>query len=161
MNAKVLAIYITSAAGSPLDSIEEAQLVAGHGIVGDRYYSNIGTFSKKLADLPDTEVTLIESEEIDHFNETQGHTLDYGQLRRNIVTKGIRLNDLVDKEFRIGHVGLKGIRLCEPCAYLSKLTTPDVLPGLVHRAGLRAAILQSGTIKPGDSLIVNQSDCPA
>ena len=88
----VKAIYIAANGGAPMQAVEDADLVAGQGIVGDRYYGDSGTFSKKLKDLPDKELTLIESEQIDQFNTARGLSLDYGAFRRNIVTRGIHLH---------------------------------------------------------------------
>ena len=152
MTAKVEAIYIARDSGMPMEYLHEATLSAGRGIEGDRYFSGTGTFSEKLAGLPDREVTLIEAEEIDRFNAQQGLSLNYGDMRRNIITRGIRLNELVDREFRIGSVEFRGIRLCEPCAHLAEMVTPQVLKGMVHRAGLRACILTDGKISERDTI---------
>ena len=133
-----------------MESISTAELISGQGVVGDRYLNGTGTFSKKLAGLPDVELTLIESEEIDSFNVQFNYQFGYGEFRRNIVTTGVRLNDFEGKEFTVGNVRLKGIRLCEPCAHLANILTQDIMPELVHRTGLRAQILTSGTIKVGD-----------
>ena len=154
--AKVEAIYIARNAGAPMEYLHMASVFAGRGIEGDRYFSSSGTFSKKLTGLPDREVTLIEAEEIDRFNGQQGLSLNYGDLRRNIITRGLRLNDLVDREFRIGTVTFRGIRLCEPCAYLAEIVTPRVLEGLVHRAGLRVSILNDGKIRESDPIVALQ-----
>lgn len=152
MTATVVATYIARHNSAPMEHLHEAELIAGQGIVGDRYFSGTGTFSKKLNGLPDREITLIEAEEIDNFNAQHGFSFDYGDLRRNIITRGVRLNDLVDSEFLIGSVKFRGIRLCEPCAHLAEMVAPEVLKGLVHRAGLRASIMTSGTIKAGDPI---------
>jgi MOSC domain-containing protein YiiM len=143
-------IFIAESNQSPMVSISSADLISGQGVVGDRYFKGTGTFSKQLAGLPDVELTLIESEEIDAFNNKLNYQFDYGEFRRNIVTTGVRLNDLVGKEFTIGNVRLKGIRLCEPCAHLASILTKDIMPELVHRTGLRVQILKDGTIKVGD-----------
>ncbi len=152
MAGSIEAIFIAPEAGVSMQSVSEARLEEGQGIVGVRYYSGVGTFSEKLKDSPDSEVTLIESEQIDNFNRLHGLELDYGSPRRNVVTRGIDLNDLVNVEFRIGEALLEGIRLCEPCAHLAGLITEKVLPGLVHRGGLRARIISGGLIKPTDSI---------
>jgi len=152
MSGSIISIFIAPEAAMPMRSVDEARLEEGQGIVGDRYYSDKGTFSEKLKGSPDSEVTLIESEQIDDFNRRNGLDIDYGSPRRNIVTKGIWLNELVNVQFRVGEVLLEGIRLCEPCAHLARLVTEKVLPGLVHRAGLRARIVSSGSIKPADSI---------
>jgi len=133
-------------------SVDKARLEKGRGIVGDRYYSGNGTFSEKLKSSADSQVTLIESEQVDRFNRLNELDLDYGALRRNVVTQGIELNKLVNVQFRVGEVLLEGIRLCEPCAYLAGLITDKVLPGLVHRGGLRARIISGGSIMPADRI---------
>jgi MOSC domain-containing protein YiiM len=148
MSARLIAIYTTAEAGAPLAPVDEAVLEAG-GLVGDRYHRGVGSFA---ANKPDQELTLIESEEIDRFNRETRLGLGYGALRRNLVTAGVRLNDLVGREFRIGESVLAGIELCEPCAYLARTVAKEVLPGLVHKAGLRARIVRGGTIRPGDSI---------
>ena len=148
--SKVVGLYIAESGSSPMQKIENAQLEAGKGIVGDRYYKECGTFSEKLAGLPDKELTLIESEKIDDFNKEHGFSFSYGDFRRNIVTKGIALNQLEGKEFTLGRIRLRGVRLCEPCAHLASLLVPEIMPSLVHKTGLRAQIIDSGTIQVGD-----------
>ena len=130
-----------------LRSVQEAEAQAGLGLIGDRYHSGTGAFSKKQG--PDREITLIEQEALDGFASEYGITLMPGESRRNVTTVGVPLNHLVGKPFRIGSVVLRGIRLCEPCGHLKKLTSKDV-DGLKHRGGLRAQIVQSGTIHCGD-----------
>ena len=143
-------IYIAESSDSSMVSMPSAELIAGQGVVGDRYFNGRGTFSKKLLGLPDVELTLIESEEIDSFNEKFNYQFGYGEFRRNIITAGVRLNDLEGKEFSIGNIRLKGIRLCEPCAHLANIVTQDIIPELTHRTGLRPQILLGGTVKVGD-----------
>ena len=150
MKGMVLDIFIAENPESEMRSIPEASLVSGKGIEGDRYFCGKGTFSEKLKNNPAAELTLIEKEEIDKFNVSQKQNNIYGDFRRNIVTEGFRLNDFVGKEFTIGDVKLKGIRLCEPCTYLAETVNPLVLPSMVGVAGLRAQIITSGTIRKGD-----------
>ena len=129
----------------------EARAVPGRGLEGDRYFSGIGTFSP-TPQKPDFEVTLIEQEKIEAFAHETGLPFTADQARRNIVTEGVDLNALVGREFLVGSVRLRGIRLCEPCAYLAKTSFPETLKGLVHKAGLRAQILSGGVIRAGDSI---------
>lgn len=154
MSGIVTAIYTAPHSGAGMVKSDEAEMVAGRGIVGDRYYADAGTFSEKLKGLPDHELTLIGLEEIENFNQTVGLSLAHGVLRRNLITSGIYLNSLVGLEFTIGQLRFKGVRLCEPCAHLAKLVVPEVLPHLVGRGGLRAAILESGKIRRGDRIEV-------
>jgi MOSC domain-containing protein YiiM len=152
MTANVVAIVTTGAAGAPLQSVAHATLESGRGLVGDRYYEHGGTFSEKLKDGADWELTLIESEEIQRFNDSQGLALPAASFRRNIVTSGVRLNDLVGRRFRVGSALLEGMRLCEPCAHLGKLIGPAVVKGMVHKAGLRARIVTGAIVRVGDAI---------
>src|SRR5688572_26854236 len=110
MTGQVVAIFIASEAEDPMRSVGEAHLEIGRGLVGDRYYRDSGTFSEKLKGRSDKEVTLIEAEQITQFAKSSGLTLDFGALRRNIVTEGIDLNALVGCRFQVGEVTLEGIR---------------------------------------------------
>lgn len=156
MTGRVTAIFIAPVAAAPLQPVPSALLEAGRGIVGDRYFSSEGTFSGKLEvrGNADWEVTLIETEEIDDFNERFGCKFGYADFRRNIAMQGIRLNSFVGQQFFIGGARLEGIRLCEPCAHLAGLTDDRVLPGLVGRGGLRARIVSSGTVSVGDRVTI-------
>jgi MOSC domain-containing protein YiiM len=155
MQGSVVAIYTSGTGGAALRDVPAAVLEAGRGLVGDRYYLKGGTFSEKLKDGHDWEVTLIEKEEVDRFNASHGKALEPGHFRRNIVTAGIRLNDLVGKRFRVGEAVLEGMRLCEPCAYLAGLIGPEVVRAMAHKAGIRARIHVGGEVRPG--LAVNAS----
>lgn len=144
----IVSIHVAGKGGAPLGTVSEARLVAERGIAGDRYHEARGTFSDRPG--PDRELTLIEIEEIERLNATAGLALAPGELRRNIVTRGVALNDLVGVEFQVGTARVRGIRLCEPCRHLAGLTSPAVLRGMVHRAGLRATIVESGVARAGD-----------
>jgi MOSC domain-containing protein YiiM len=146
---KVVSIYIAAAATVPMSQQPRAHAVGGKGLEGDRYFAGTGTFWKPQ---PDREVTLIEIEAIEALERDYGLSLAPGESRRNIVTRGVALNHLVGREFRVGQVTLRGLRLCEPCAHLQKLTREGVIKGLAHRGGLRAQILTGGTIAVGDAV---------
>jgi MOSC domain-containing protein YiiM len=152
MTAKVLEILLAENAGGILFPSPSAKFEAGKGIVGDRYYSAQGTFSANYKDTPGSEVTLIEQEQINAFNTVSGLNYQTIDFRRNIVTENINLNLLVDKEFYIGTVKLKGILLCEPCAYLAKRLGPQVIEHMSHKAGLRAQIIVSGDVAVSDTI---------
>jgi MOSC domain-containing protein YiiM len=98
------------------------------------------------------DLTLIESEALDQLALPGGNTLEYAAARRNIVTRGIELNELVGRRFRVGDVECIGQRLCEPCSHLERLTDKGVLRALIHRGGLRADILTDGHIQVGSSI---------
>jgi MOSC domain-containing protein YiiM len=129
--------------------IAEAHTVPGRGIEGDRYYSDIGHFSRQHG--PSYEVTLIEQEAINALNEEFPDLhLQPEMSRRNIVTCGVPLNHLVEHVFQVGEVSLRGIRLCQPCIQIAQGTHHNVLARLVNRGGLRAQILTEGYIRVGD-----------
>jgi len=147
---KVVSINIAEKDGAEIKSIPEVNAHADQGLEGDRYYLKQGTFSKK--DKPDRQITFIESEAIEALKRDYQVTLDVKEARRNIVTRGVALNHLVGKEFRIGEAICKGIKLCEPCGYLQGLVKLNVKDGLIHRGGLRARILESGLIRVNDKI---------
>ncbi len=130
-------------------AVNEADAIPGVGLDGDRYALKTGTFYKPA---PDFELTLIESEAIQAMQRDYGIAFHPGDARRNIVTRGVPLNHLVGREFRIGDVKVRGLRLCEPCDHLQQLTTVPIINGLRHRGGLRAQILSRGTIHVGDGI---------
>ena len=142
-------IYVSSIAAGPVRSVNEAHAVPGAGLEGDRYALGQGTFSKPL---PDRELTLIEAEAIEAMQRDYDVELAPGEARRNLVTRGVALNHLVGRDFQIGNVKIHGIRLCEPCDHLQRLTGRSVIKGLRHRGGLRAEILSQGKIRVGDRL---------
>jgi MOSC domain-containing protein YiiM len=145
----VVSINISPRAEAPMVSVEEVRAVPGSGLEGDRYFFRQGTFYKPQ---PDRELTLIEVEAIEAMKRELNVDYGLGDSRRNVVTRGVPLNHLVGKEFWIGEVKARGLRLCEPCSHLQKLSHEKVLPGLVHRGGLRAQILTEGTIRVGMSV---------
>jgi MOSC domain-containing protein YiiM len=146
---EVVAIYIASKAEELPHSVERVRVLPSHGLDGDRYAKGIGTFSGHKGQ---RDVSLIETEAIEAFEHESGVSLTSAETRRNVVTSGVRLNDLVGKEFNVGKIRMRGLRLCEPCTHLVRLTHPATLRGLVHRGGLYAAILNEGEIAVGDSI---------
>lgn len=128
--------------------VDSVVVLADQGPRGDRY------FLAEPAKRPDgADLTLIEAEALESFTAETGIPLSHAESRRNVLTRGIRLNDLVGRRFRVGEVECLGIELCEPCDHLQGLTRPGVLRGMVHRGGLRADVTQSGMIKVGDDLV--------
>jgi MOSC domain-containing protein YiiM len=147
----VESIYVASAAQGPMQAVGQVVAIPGAGLEGDRYALKLGTFYKPE---PDYELTLIEAEAIEALRRDYQVELAAGDARRNIVTRNVPLNHLVGKEFAIGDVRIRGIRLCEPCDHLQNVTGKPVLKGLLHRGGLRAQILTPGTIRVGDVVTV-------
>lgn len=147
---EIIAVHIAPKAGEPMLSPQSVQAIAGRGLQGDRYFDGTGYWSKDPR--VGREITLIEIEAIEALEGEKKITIASAAARRNIVTRGVPLNHLVGRDFQIGAVRLRGLRLCEPCDYLERLTTKGVLAGLIHRGGLRAEIVSSGTICVGDEI---------
>ena len=147
----VAGIFISPAAAAPMVPIAQVRAVPGRGLEGDRYALAVGTFSRGHE--PDAELTLIESEAVEAFAREYSVLLQSADSRRNVVTRGVSLNDFVGREFTIGAVRLLAHGLCEPCEHLQRLlATTSILPGLVHRGGLRAQIVTEGTLRVGDEI---------
>jgi MOSC domain len=140
----VAGLLIAPEAEAPLVAVESVVAIAGRGLDGDRYAAGRGTFSRPGRGY---ELTLVEAETLDEL------TISWERARRNVVTRGVSLNPLAGRRFRIGEVECVGRRLCEPCAHLEKVSGAGLLRPLVHRGGLRADILVGGTIALGDELV--------
>lgn len=145
-------VYLSGAAEELPHAVASAVAVPGRGLEGDRYFLGTGTFFQPGKTGQD--ITLVEAEALEALARETGIELGPDAARRNVVTRGIALNPLVGRRFRIGSVVCRGERLCEPCADLQRMTQPGVLRGLAHRGGLRADVLEGGRIAPGDPVIV-------
>jgi hypothetical protein len=156
----VVSLHIAPEGSAPMQTVSEVRAVPGRGLDGDRYFLATGFYSPRPS-VGGREVTLIEVEAVealfsgivDGDGETLGIKLTPAQTRRNIVTSGVPLNHLVDREFRVGGVLMRGTRLCEPCMHLEELTQRRVMNGLLHRGGLRARILSEDVIRVGDAVV--------
>jgi MOSC domain-containing protein YiiM len=133
---EIVAIHIAPEEGAPVVSVKEVRAVPGRGLEGDRYYKLSGGEAKRKLG-PGNEVTFIEREAIEAIQREKGIGIGLGDSRRNVVTRGVPLNHLVDRTFRVGEVTLRGIELCEP---------------LRHRAGLRAQVVREGVMRVGDAV---------
>lgn len=145
----VAAIHIGPERKKPMVSVPEVLAIAGAGLEGDRYCRERGTFSKKL---PTNQITLIEAEALEAAARDYKIEITADEARRNVLTCGMALNHLVGREFQIGDVRLRGLKLCEPCTHLQQLTGKQMIKALQHRGGLRAEILSDGVIKVGDRI---------
>jgi MOSC domain-containing protein YiiM len=148
-NGGVDSIHIAAAAKAPMQAVDQVVAIPGVGLEGDRYALKTGTFYKPQ---PEFELTLIEAEAIEAILHEYKIAMTVGEARRNVVTRGVPLNHLVGREFNIGPVKIRGIRLCEPCSHLEAITGLPLIKGLRHRGGLRAQILTQGVIQVGSSL---------
>ena len=154
---RVVSLHIAPRAAAPMQSVAEVRAVPGRGLEGDRYFAGTGFYSTTPSH-GGREVTLIEMEAVEALfggvinaeGKRPRIRLAAADARRNVVTAGVPLNHLVDREFSVGAVRMRGTRLCEPCKHLEQLTQPGVLSGLIHRGGLRAVILSEGLIHVGD-----------
>ena len=145
--SEVYKIGITIKNNQPINEVNSINVLANQGIVGDRHFNEFND--------PYNQITLIESENIDYYNIKYGLNIPYKDFRRNIITKGIKLNDLVGKRFKIGKVELEGIDLCRPCKHLSEILDQDnIIKEFLRRGGLRCQILTSSTIEVGDKINV-------
>ena len=144
----VVGIYIGQDESGPIASRDSVEAVAGHGLKGDRYFNEEGW------DEPKKELTLVEIEAVEGANREYDLDIKPEDMRRQIVTRGVPLNHLVGRDFKIGDVTCRGIKIANPCSHLQRLSGKKVLKTMMHRGGLRAQILESGTIKVGDSISV-------
>lgn len=147
---RLLSIHITGEASAPMQPLAEARLVEGHGIEGDRYATGRGTYSHKPHQ--DRQCTLIEVETLEALARDHGLALAPEESRRNLTVRGVPLNHLVGREFRVGEVVLFGGRLNVPCQYLDDLLGRPLFKPLMNRSGLNCRIVRGGTIRPGDAI---------
>ena len=146
MAGRVEGIFITDTKRQLPEPVDRVDAVAGSGLRGNRYFYADGNAP------PGTAITLIAAEALETFEAETGIPLSPAESRRNVLVRGIDVNGLVGKRFRIGDVECEGVQLCEPCTTLQSLTRPGVLQGMVHRAGLNADLLTSGEIAVGDAV---------
>jgi MOSC domain-containing protein YiiM len=147
-------IHTAPAAGAPMVARERVEAIAGIGLEDDRYALGTGHW-EAIGRSGDT-LTLVEAEELEAVAAEHGFDLPPGSTRRNLTTRGVRLDDLIGRRFRIGSAMVRGVRRCEPCSYLEGLLGQEVLYPLVHRAGIRAEIETSGQIAVGDSISLTE-----
>jgi MOSC domain-containing protein YiiM len=155
MTGVVAGLYVAPDKGAPMRALTEVRAVPGKGLEGDRYFAGAGTFTGDQR--RDSEVTLMAVEDLHAMERETGVKLSPGDVRRNVVTEGADLRALVGREFSLGSVRLRAIRLSEPCRHLARLTDERVLKGLVHRSGLQAKILTEGVIRTGDAIVIGRS----
>ncbi len=148
LRGTVEGLAVAPAAEAPMQLIEVVQARAGRGFDGDRYAAGAGTFTPRAGRRPGYDLTLMAAEVLDEMA-AAGQSLDFAGTRRNVLTRGIDVNALVGRRFRIGDVLCQGRRLCEPCVHLDRLSGPGILRPLIHRGGLRADVLTDGEIRLG------------
>jgi MOSC domain-containing protein YiiM len=144
MSGHIEGIFISPQKGLLPEPVETVRAVAGRGLEGNRYFFEQAP--------PGQAITLIAAEAVEAMEREHGIAIEPRESRRNVVTRGIDVNELVGKRFRVGDVECEGIELCEPCTTLEGMTKPGVIKGLVHRGGLNADILSDGAINVGDTV---------
>ena len=143
--SEVYKLGISSNNNQQINEVNSIDVLANQGVIGDRHF-------KEFND-PYNQLSLIESENIDYYNIKYGLNIPYIDFRRNIVTKGIQLNELVEKKILVGNVELEGVDLCRPCKHLSEvLGQENIIKEFLRRGGLRCKILTSSSIKIGDKI---------
>ena len=145
--SEVFKIGITSKNNQQIKEVNSINVLANKGILGDRHFQEFND--------PFNQLSLIESENIDYYNIKYGLSIPYVNFRRNIITKGIKLNDLIGKKILIGNVEIEGIDLCRPCKHLSEvLGQENIIKEFLRRGGLRCQILTSSSIKTSDKITI-------
>jgi MOSC domain-containing protein YiiM len=147
VEGRVEGIFITPEHGALPEPVARVTAVAGRGLEGNRYFSESAEAGRAL--------TLVAAEAVEAMEAEHGISLEPRETRRNVVTRGVDVNALVGKRFRIGEVECEGVELCQPCRHLESLTKPGIVKGLVHRGGLNADILEGGEISVGDTVVVS------
>ena len=143
--AEVFKLGIAAKNNQQIKEVNSIEVLANKGIVGDRHFNDLND--------PYNQLSLIESENIDEYNIKFGLDIPYINFRRNIITKGIQLNDLIGKKLQIGNVELEGVELCRPCKHLTEmLNQKNILKEFMRKGGLRCQILSSSKISIGDKI---------
>mgnify|MGYP001367354197 FL=1 len=145
--SKVIRLGIAKNSNQQIQEVKKIELLSGKGVVGDRHFHEYNDVR--------SQVTLIESENIDYYNKKFKTDYSYIDFRRNVVTKGVQLNNLVGKKLLIGNVEVQGHDLCRPCKHLEEtLKGEDIIKEFLRRGGLRCEILNSGTVNIEDEIKV-------
>ena len=143
--SKVLKLGITNNNNKKIVEVKSIDVLANKGIIGDRHFNEYND--------PYCQLSLIESENIDYYNTKYGLNIPYTDFRRNVITKGINLNNLIGKKLQIGNVKVEGVDLCRPCKHLTEmLNQENILKEFLRRGGLRCQILSSSSISIGDEI---------
>ena len=144
---KVFKIGISKKNGEKINDINEIEVLSGKGIMGDRYFHDYNDYKGQI--------TLIEKENIDYYNNKYKTKIPYIDFRRNIVTEGIELNNLIKKEIEIGTIKILPYQLCRPCLHLEQmLNSRNIIKEFLRKGGLRCEVLASGKVKIGDKITI-------
>ena len=145
--SKVLKLGIANINNGKISEVSSIEVIANKGVIGDRHFNEFND--------PYCQLSLIESENIDFYNYKFNLNIPYVDFRRNIITKGLRLNDLIGRRFHIGNVEVEAVDLCRPCRHLTEMLNQDnILKEFLRKGGLRCQILSSSMINIGDNIRV-------
>ena len=160
MHGVVEGMFIAGRSGEPMQSVTEVAGVAWRGLLGDRHCRPDPQTTLEPSCGPSApshhavqDLSLVEAEVLDALRDEHGIELRGDETRRNVVTRGVRLNDLVGRQFWIGQLLCEGVELCEPCLSIQRQAGKPVLKPLVHRGGLYARIVTGGTVRVGDTVV--------
>ena len=148
------AIIIGNEAKKPLRYIETVNAIKDKGLEGDRYFYGVGTFNKPQLSQQVREISILNYDALETCNSRIENTLDFLDLRRNLIIKNFDAESIGDKVFSIGSAKFRIVRTCPPCRYLSRLLDADMMTALKHIGGYRANIVQSGTMTVGDEIVI-------
>lgn len=151
-HARIEGIFIAETAGSPMQPVASALAVADRGLERDRYFDDRGTWPVTDRVRGGNHVTLMESEAITAIAAELGVVVNPAETRRNLLTSGVRLSDLEGKTFRVGEALLRGLRPCDPCGYLERLSGKPMKTLMQQRGGLRADVIRGGSISVGSEI---------
>jgi MOSC domain-containing protein YiiM len=150
-SGELVAIGVASTGQGTMMEVDTVEALGAQGLAGDRYAELKGTFQRGHIE-PKQQVTLIELEAIDAAAAEYKLEISHLATRRNLLTRGVPLNHLIDREFWVGDVKLRGVKLCEPCKHLEKLSGAGLVEALRHRGGLRAEVSHGGMLRVGDRI---------
>ena len=145
--SEVYKLGVSAYNNQTIREVTSIEVMANQGVIGDRHFNEFND--------PFNQLSLIESENIDYYNFKYGLNIPYLNFRRNIITKGVKLNNLVGKKFHIGEVKVEGIDLCRPCRHLCEVLHQDnIIKEFLRRGGLRCQILSSSSIEVGNKILI-------
>ena len=159
MSGIVVEIYVAERSGQPMRAVSSVEGAAGRGLIGDRHCRPLDAPPSSEADLHN--ISLVEAEVLASLRTEHGIELDGAETRRNLVTRGVRLHELIGRPFRIGGLLCEGVEVCQPCVHVQQKVGKPILRPLAHRGGLRARILVSGVVRIGDTVEPVEAAAPA
>jgi len=141
--SKVILLGISNVKGGSIKEMKSVEAIKGKGLFNDRKFKENNNKKSQL--------TLIEIENINYYNKISNSSIKPLNFRRNVITEGIELNKLINRDFLIGNVKARGHDLCRPCKYLEELLGQEsFVKKLILRGGLRCEILTSGKVYVND-----------